>query len=194
MHRNLRHYRLLMDVCRLLLNCLLPEPGTERVAFHDFLRNEQLMAALFEKFVRNFYRREQSRFRDVGVEHVEWQDVEADDESSSYLPEMRTDVCLVAPGRKLVVDTNYYSQTLGGYYDAKKLHASHLYQLCAYLRNLSLRDDPGRSLEGMLLYPTIDRELDLRYVIHGYPLRVATIDLTRDWAEIHNRLLDLIES
>jgi 5-methylcytosine-specific restriction enzyme subunit McrC len=182
-----------MDVCRLLLHCLLPEPGTERVVFRDFLRNDQLMAALFEKFVRNFYRREQSLFPDVVSEHVEWQDVVASKEAHSYLPLMRTDVCLLALQRKLVIDAKYYSQTLGGYYDAQRLHAAHLYQLYAYLRNLSLRDGPGRPLEGMLLYPTVDRELDLRYVVHGYALRVATIDLTQDWKVIHERLLALIK-
>jgi 5-methylcytosine-specific restriction enzyme subunit McrC len=43
----------------------------------------------------------------------------------------------------------------------------------------------------MLLYPAVDRDLDLRYVVHGHPARVATIDLTREWPEIHSRLLAL---
>jgi hypothetical protein len=38
----------------------------------------------------------------------------------------------------------------------------------------------------------VDRELDLRYTVHGHPIRVATVDLARDWTDIHRRLLDLI--
>lgn len=44
-----------------------------------------------------------------------------------------------------------------------------------------------------MLYPTVDRELDLRYVIHGHPVRVATIDLAVEWPAINRRLLTLIE-
>jgi 5-methylcytosine-specific restriction enzyme subunit McrC len=160
--------------------------------FRDFLRDDRLMAKLFERFVRNFYRREQSMFPKVGGEQFEWAAVEADDAARAFLPAMRTDVCLVSRERKLVVDCKYYSQTLGGYYDAKTLHASHLYQLLAYLRNLAVGAGPLQRLEGMLLYPTVDRELDLRYTVHGHPIRVATVDLARDWTDIHRRLLDLI--
>jgi 5-methylcytosine-specific restriction enzyme subunit McrC len=194
LHRNIRHYRLVIEVCRLLHHALLSEPGTGRVAFRDFLRDDGLMAGLFERFVQNFYRREQTDFPRVGPERVEWQDVAAADNARRYLPEMRTDVCLESPRRKLVVDCKYSSQTLSAYYGAQKLHAPHLYQLFAYLRNLALQIVPGQTLEGMLLYPTVDRELDLRYMVHGHSVRVATIDLTREWPEIHSRLLALIKS
>ena len=193
LHRNARAYRLPVEVCRLLLHALLPDPETGRMTFRDFLQDDQLMAQLFERFVRNFYRREQSIFPKVSAERVEWAAVEADAAARAMLPVMRTDVCLTSPTRKLVVDCKYYSQTLSGYYDAQKLHAPHLYQMFAYLRNLALGAMPLPRLEGMLLYPMVNRELDLRYTVHGHQLRVATVDLARDWSVIHQRLLDLLE-
>jgi 5-methylcytosine-specific restriction enzyme subunit McrC len=193
LNRSTRRYRLPLETCRLLLHALLPDPATGRVAFQDFTRDDRLMARLFERFVRNFYRREQVAFPKVGRVRVEWAAVEADDAALALLPEMRTDVCLESVERRLVVDCKYYSQTLGGYYDARTLHAPHLYQLFAYLRNLAVRDGPARLLEGMLLYPTVDLELDLRYTVHGHPVRVATVDLGRDWTDIHRRLLELIQ-
>lgn len=192
LHRNAGGYRLPVELCRLLLSALLPDQVTGRTVFRDFLRDEQLMAGLFEKFVRNFYRREQSVYPKVRGERVSWAAVEADDASWAYMPEMRTDVSLESTKRKLVIDCKYYSQTLGGYYDARKLHAPHMYQLFAYLRNLSVGFAPGRRLEGMLLYPTVDRHLDLSYVVHGHPIRIATVDLAADWTDIRQRLLDLI--
>jgi 5-methylcytosine-specific restriction enzyme subunit McrC len=193
LHRNTHRYRLPVEVCRLLLHALLPDPGTRRVAFRDFTRDDRLMARLFERFVRNFYRREQAAFPKVGGVRIDWAAVEGDDAALALLPEMQTDVCLESAERQLVVDCKYYSQTLGGYYDARTLHAPHLYQLFAYLRNLAVRDGQGKLLEGMLLYPTVDRELDLQYTVHGHPVRVATVDLGRDWLDIHRRLLELIQ-
>ena len=60
----------------------------------------------------------------------------------------------------------------------------------AYLANV--RREPGQAVEGMLLYPTVDRELDLRYTMHGFPVRVATVNLAAEWEEVHARLLALL--
>jgi 5-methylcytosine-specific restriction enzyme subunit McrC len=192
LHRNNRHYRLLVNVCRVLLDGLLPDPRGGPFAFADFTRDERAMAEVFEAFVRNFYRREQTAFPRVGIERFDWQHASGDPAALALLPEMRTDVCLTSPGRKLVIDAKYYAAALTAYYDARSLHAAHLYQLFAYLSNLAARAKPGQRLEGMLLYPTVDRELDLRYVLHGHPVRVATVDLNRPWVDIRMRMLELI--
>lgn len=192
LHRSNRHYRLLTHVCRLLLDGLLPDPRTGAMVFADFTRDERAMAGVFEAFVRNFYRREQTAFPRVGIERFDWQHTTGDPESLSLLPEMRTDVCLTSASRKLVIDAKYYAAALTAYYDARSLHAAHLYQLFAYLTNLAARAESGPRPEGMLVYPTADRELDLRYVMHGHPVRVATVDLGRPWPDIRRRMLELI--
>ena len=63
----------LLHVCELVWQSALPEPtaaGGRR--FTDFRRDEALMARLFEQFTRNFFRREQRRYR-VYAETIAWQ-------------------------------------------------------------------------------------------------------------------------
>jgi 5-methylcytosine-specific restriction enzyme subunit McrC len=44
----------------------------------------------------------------------------------------------------------------------------------------------------MLLYPTVKPDLHLQYNLHGHRISIRTIDLTQDWQEIHEKLLDLV--
>jgi 5-methylcytosine-specific restriction enzyme subunit McrC len=190
-HRNNRFYGFLVEICRILHNSLLVDPRGDRSTFRDFLRDERLMAKVFEKFVRNFYLREQRVFK-VRSKRIEWQDVQAEPAHLAYLPVMRTDVSLDSPARRVVIDTKYYASTLQTYHQGGTVHSQNLYQLFTYLRNLAPATDSGRPIEGILLYPTVDTTLDLRFTIHGHPVRVATVDLNAPWTAIRTRLLDLI--
>jgi hypothetical protein len=49
-----------------------------------------------------------------------------------------------------------------------------------------------QKLEGILLYPTVDASLDLRYTIHGHAFRVVTIDMNSSWHAIKDNLLCMI--
>jgi 5-methylcytosine-specific restriction enzyme subunit McrC len=154
----------------------------------DFLRDEKQMAALFERFVRNFYSREQVNFS-VRREVFGWNDVEATDEDHRLLPGMTTDVSLESRTRKIVIDTKYYANTLQRHYNRDSVHSANLYQLFSYLKNLQVAD--ARPVEGVLLYPTIDVELDLNYRIQGSRLRIVTLNLNADWRHIRDCLLRL---
>jgi 5-methylcytosine-specific restriction enzyme subunit McrC len=202
LHRNNHYYRFLLHVCELIHDHLLIDEETGTSRFQDFLRDERAMARLFEAFVRNFYRREQEEFR-VGSELIPWQRVEASEEDLRYLPVMRTDVSLNSKERQIVLDTKYYAEALQSYRSSDTVRSGHLYQLFAYLQNCAARASDDRTtalaavpvdaaVEGILLYPCVGRTLDLRYSLHGHPIRVATVDLDQDWRGIHDRLLDLL--
>jgi 5-methylcytosine-specific restriction enzyme subunit McrC len=99
---------------------------------------------------------------------------------------------LESPDRKIVIDTKYYSKTLQSHYDKRSIHSGHMYQLFAYLRNMQIKEHRGRTIEGMLLYPTVGTSLNLRYRVQGHRVRIATVDLNADWKQIHNQLLGLV--
>lgn len=190
LHRNNAHYRLPIEVCRLIHDNRLIEAFAGRSRFRDFLREERAMARLFEKFVFNFYSREQDEYR-VGVERFGWQAVTASEDDLALLPGMYTDVSLESPGRKIVLDTKFYRTTFQTTQAGReKVRSDNLYQLYAYLRNVEIRD--GRRPEGVLLYPTVDHHLHLDYDIHGYRIRVVTLNLDQDWRKIHADLLALL--
>jgi len=192
LHRNNRHYRLLIDVCRLIHQARLTSEDAGESEFRDFFRDERRMRTLFERFVRNFYRREQQEFR-VTRTKMKWSQTRAAERDLALLPAMETDITLVSDGRVIVMETKFVPEAVVEHHGKLTLRSGHLYQLFAYLKNLATRKlVADRELSGVLLYPTASHSLDLRYELHGHHVRVFTLDLNRDWREIEKDLLGLL--
>ncbi len=180
----------LLHVCELVWLVALPEPtAAGRSRFTDFRRDEALMARLFEQFTRNFFRREQRRYR-VYAETITWQAHAPQPADLDLLPTMLTDTTLDAPDRKIILDTKYYAAALRPRYDRQRLIAPHLYQLYAYLQNQPAV--PGQALEGILLYPAATQAVDVRYSLGGHPVRIVTLNLHQPWPGIAADLLALV--
>jgi 5-methylcytosine-specific restriction enzyme subunit McrC len=194
LHRNNGYYNLLMKVCELVHGALLPEEGTGRFRFEDVLRDERRMALVFEEFVRNFYRLEQQQYH-VSRDRILW-DLNTEPlpaAATNLLPTMETDITLRSGTRTVVIEAKYYRETLTRRYGKETLHSDNLYQLFAYLKNLEARGGPDTKAEGILVYPAVERALDLRYRIQGHGLSVRTLDLAAPWPEIHGELISLLQ-
>ena len=180
----------LLNLCELIAQAALPQPtASGRRRFRDFRRDPVLMARLFEQFVRNFYRREQRRYR-VLAETIAWQAHAPDPAHLALLPTMLTDTTLAAPDRKIILDTKFYAAALRPRYHRQRLIAPHLYQLYAYLQNQPVA--PGQALEGILLYPGLVPTPALAYTLGGHPVRVVTLNLAQPWPGIAAELLALV--
>ncbi|QDV73855.1 5-methylcytosine restriction system specificity protein McrC [Botrimarina mediterranea] len=189
LHRNNRHYRLLMHVCRLLHDVHLPSEQAGGRRFKNILEDETVMHQLFENFVRQFAVRH-CRDAKVSAMQIVW-DGEWEEEVGAVLPIMETDVTLNRPDRKTILDCKYYKHALVSRNDRYRLHSSHLYQLTAYLQNKS-RDQGWATVEGILLYPAVNHQLDLDFELLGHRIGIKSIDLDRPWSDIHNGLLRLL--
>ena len=187
------HYGLLMKVCRLVLDMSLPEEGGASGRFLDILDDEMQMNRLFEAFVRNFFRSEQSRFR-VGAEVIAWDAHCAVPSHQSILPEMITDVTLRSPEATIVIDAKFYRETLTSCYGGSpKIRSGHLYQIQSYLTNMERSGGNDAWAEGVLLYPSpTGDELRVELQLARHRLRVWSIDMDRPWKHIHNQLLELV--
>ena len=150
LHRNNRLYRFLLDICRLLFDCLIPKERTGQFAFRDFQRNEKLMRVLFERFIHNFFRHHAEGYS-VKSERLEWEDTTGSAADKRLLPRMRTDVTLRCPGRVIVVDAKFYRKTLQEYRNKETVRSAHLYQLYAYLRNVEITKESAAEVEGILI-------------------------------------------
>lgn len=193
LHRNNRLYGLLLQVCRLVFESTLPAETPGRFSFVDFRRDERKMARLFEVFVRNFYQREQSRFR-VKREVIKWQFTAAQDADLFFLPQMETDITLENDTQKIIIDAKFYRETLVSRYEREKLRSAHLYQLFAYLNNQRHADRPhSQSATGILLYPTVQQEVDLNYLFQEHPVLIRTLNLNAPWQQIAERLQAIIQ-
>jgi 5-methylcytosine-specific restriction enzyme subunit McrC len=150
------------------------------------------MAYVFEAFVRNFYRKELKGFT-VKRENLTWMVTALDEISAQYLPQMQTDVSLISSDRHIVIDTKYYKEALQTYYGKQSIRPDNLNQLNSYLDNLTDKDGVDRKHEGMLLYPAVDYDFKFQYDFKGKQVTVTTIDLSKDWNEIHKALLDVLK-
>ncbi len=193
LHRNNLFYAFLMQVCELIFDNLVPSEQEGRYEFRDFRRDHRQMAALFESFVYQFYALEQNVFQ-VTSERIRWDVSKRETEASmAVLPEMRTDITLTSPKRKIIIDTKFYFSTLQSHHSKETVHSSNLYQLFAYLMNTeNLPGTANQNCEGILLYPVTSREHSYEWTIKGHRISVKTINLNQSCLQIHTDLMSIL--
>ena len=189
LHSNTRFYRFLLNVCELVVRHAIVSQDAGAVRFRDFLRDERTMARVFEQFLFNFIMRHGAGLS-VKRDRITWNAHSSTDPELSMLPSMNTDISVYRPGLRLIIDAKYYGSSVSVYRDTTRYHSANLYQLMSYLSNASF-DGVART-QGMLIYPRVDRTLRDKYVIQGYPVTIATVDLNRDWTEIHAEVLEAL--
>ncbi|WP_213975560.1 hypothetical protein [Tepidanaerobacter acetatoxydans] len=86
-------------------------------------------------------------------------------------------------------DNGHYTLRKSNFSETKSLISSNLYQIFAYVKNTDYDGD----VSGMLLYPTVDYELDQMYKMSGNKIYVKTVNLGDEFQNIENRLLDIIK-
>lgn len=199
LNRNNRFYRLIINVCQLLYERLLPEekrPGEYR--FIDFTRDEAKMNAIFESFLLNFYRQECSQeYPIVKRSIIHFQLTALDEDDEDLLPEMITDVTLDNPdaGKRIIFDAKYYKEMLSSRFEtAKKLRRDHISQITSYVNNQENIEIPYTlSTKGIMVYPkTGIQEETFNYTHGSHQYRFCTVNLAQDWHLIHQRLLQII--
>ncbi len=188
--RNRRYYRLLLSVCRLIHELLLIDERSGQTTLSAI--DSSRMYQLYENFVINFYAREQNIYKVNSPSRViKWQDTGTQKQYLSKIPRMEADVILEAPHRRIIVDTKFYQETLGGKM-GDKLHSANLYQMLAYLRNREATESNGARHEGLLLYPTTEEHVSIDVQLEGHLIRARTIDLAEDWRSIHESMLRMV--
>jgi len=192
LNRNNRFYGFLLSVCELIYNSSLPTEKEGMWKFMDFTRNKRKMNQLFEAFVRNFYKKEQSTYPIVKREQIKWRFSFGDMESVQYLPQMETDITLENESSKIIIDAKYYSETMSTRYNKEKIKSPNLYQLFSYILNQRTEQPKTQNVVGVLLYPTIDKEYDLMYTYESHNIFIKTVNLNTNWRIIEKRLQDIL--
>ncbi|WP_350343208.1 hypothetical protein PRVXT_002498 [Proteinivorax tanatarense] len=192
-NKNNYHYRMLINISELIYQGLITNEEDKKFSFSDFVRDNQ-MAKLYEKFVLNFYKTHlDETVYNVHAPKLKWNlDEEINEEYMSLLPEMRTDIVVEnrVKNTQTIIDTKYYAQTLvtSNWADIEKVRTGHLYQIFAYVCN----SDFLGSKKGMLLYPTIEKEINAVFPVGGKNIEARTLNLNAEWQDITDRLLSLV--
>ena len=194
-HRNNIFYDFLMKICELINDNYLTDENDGKKVFQDFTRERTQMQYLFESFVAKFYKKHKKEhsFKVSPQKQVKWFRVTSDDDSDKYLPNMYPDIVLESPDRKIVLDTKYYKEVLKGNHGSKKISSNNIYQMYAYMKNLSKQDESFENCEGILLYPTVDESFKgAMWELDGHKLYAKMINLNQSWDKIHRDLLTVI--
>jgi len=193
LHRNNAHYSFLLHICELALECMLMDEKSGHYRFRDFVRDENKMPLLFQHFVRNFYDKEQNKFK-VSGKNINWDASALSEERKDdldFVPRMETDIFLKSDDRVLIVDTKFYKEVFATRYEGTdKFKSGHLYQLYAYLNNYKSED--GIIPEGLLLYPQTSQAVNRSFKIQDFPVHIRTINLQQGWNQIHEDLLSFV--
>ena len=201
LNRNNRFYRLIVNVCELLSQKMLPDkdhPGEYK--FIDFTREEKEMNRIFEAFLLNFYQKECSTaYPSVRSTKIHFQITGKGEEDQALLPEMKTDVTLDNPkaGRRIILDAKYYQEMFNSRFEggAKKLIRDHISQIQSYINNQEDPETPYTlQTNGIMVYPMTNIQFtEANYQYRNHRLRFCALDLAQDWRGIDRRLRQIIE-
>ena len=186
-NRNNQTYRMLISICYLVVKGLLQTQSDGSKKLMDFL-DEQRMCRLYEKFILEYYRKEFRNLITANASQIPWQ---LDDEESSMLPVMQSDIMLQRGDRVLIIDAKYYEHNTQVQFDKHTLHSGNLYQIFTYVKNKEYEmRDKDHKVAGMLLYAKTDEEIypNNVYQMSGNQITVSTLDLNKPFAEIAEQL------
>ena len=190
-HRNNQSYQMLMPVCHLILKGLLQTTADGSVKLMHFL-DEQRMCRLYEKFILEYYKKEHPEIK-ASASQISWQ---LDDEFSSMLPIMQTDIMLSKENTTLIIDAKYYTHTTQTQYSSNTLHSGNLYQIFTYVKNKDAEyGEVPHTVSGMLLYAKTDEVIQPNQIYHmsGNKISVRTLDLNQPFKEIANQLDNIVK-
>lgn len=186
--RNNQTYRLLMYVCRLVLEDRLPaqSDGKKPGGLFD---DDQTLPKLYEKFILGYFKRTHPRLQPRS-EFLDW--TLENNDGRSLLPVMHPDVTLEdAAGRMLILDAKFYDHATVVRYEKTRLHSANLYQIFTYTKNAQASRNPALpAVSGMLLYAGTDEKIqpDVSCSMSGNRISVRTLDLNRPFSDIRARL------
>ncbi len=186
--RNNQSYRMLLNICRLVIDGLLLSTEQGMIKMATFL-DDQRMSHLYEKFILEYFRYHHPELR-ANPDQVQWN---LDDENDMWLPNMITDITLKSKdGRVLILDAKYYGQQMQSNFDVQTYRNANLYQIFTYVKNWD-KDQTG-DVAGMLLYAKTSEEFQPanQFSMGGNKIAVGSLDLNLPFNEISGQLEKIV--
>ena len=182
-HKYNKTYRMLINICHLILKVLLLTTDSGKQRLETFL-DTQTMSRLYEKFILEYYRKHHPELQPNPTQ-IFW---DLDDDNCYLLPTMQTDIELKYGKKTLIIDAKYYSSSLQTFYGSYTIPSANLYQIFTYVKN---RDtEKSGDVSGMLLYAKTDEDItpNQDYLMSGNRISVRSLDLNRSFLFIKEAL------
>lgn len=191
-NQNNKTYKLLMNVCYLIINGLLINEEDGNIVFSKYF-DDQKLPRLYEKFILEFYRLHYPQLN-ASVMEIKW-NVENEDAMIDLLPKMKTDITLKYKDKMLIIDAKFYSHIFQKnlLYDKETLHSNNLYQIFTYVKNADKYN--SGNVSGMLLYAKTDETeiLSEKYVMSGNNIFINSLDLTNEFETVEIELRNIAD-
>ena len=191
-NKNNISYKFLMEICYLILTNLYIGKKDGKMEFNDFLE-DKAMAALFENFIREYYR-QNSKINNFILEKrgIPW-DIDFDNSVGllSKIPKMEDDITINDNYGTLIIDAKFYLEIYNKYYEREKFKSNCLYQMYSYVKNAKSKYN---NVSGVLIYAKNDN-IDIgwsRFDIGGNSFIITDLDLSKDFCFIEEKLNDII--
>tara|TARA_B100000579_G_scaffold393371_1_gene369947 strand:+ start:2022 stop:3134 length:1113 start_codon:yes stop_codon:yes gene_type:complete len=202
-HRNNYFYDFLLKVCKLIHDQQVFDEGNGEYRFTDFIRDDKKMPYLFESFVLNFYKKEFKGIFHASSKRLHFKFLPIGDSDKNLLPSMLTDIFLESKEKRIIIDTKYYPKALaqrsyknkdGSESVNETFKSNNIYQMFTYLKHSEeVGNDKTFTSEGMLLYPTVNYNLDQEFEYERHKISFRTLDLSKSWKEIDAKLRSFVE-
>lgn len=189
--RNDSDYRLMLDICNLLLKRQMPTESSGTHPLPGLDRDALTLYHVYEQFVANFYKHHLTQWNVTPQKKLAWHARQ----TSRYMPIMAPDLVLTHRTTSVVVvlDTKFTANSLITTQWGKDVfNSAHLYQLYTYLRSQESIDDHHRCASGILLYPTVTERLSEIIELQGHLIHLASVSLFEPWDEIEKALLAVV--
>ena len=190
--RNNQTYKMLVNICYLVINGLIHTEKSGKVKLMNF-SDDQLMSSLYEKFLLNYFKKEHPYLL-THSPHIDWQ---IDDGMDSLLPKMKTDVTLEYENKILIIDAKFYKKNTVKYYEKNIHHTDNLYQIFTYVKNKeSELKENDIEVSGMLLYAMTNENIqpNSEYMMSGNKISVKTLNLNQNFELIKAQLDDIVNN
>ena len=186
--RNNQSYRMLLNICRLVIDGLLLSTERGMIKMATFL-DDQRMSHLYEKFILEYFRYHHPELR-ANPDQVQWN---LDDDNDMWLPNMITDITLKSKdGRVLILDAKYYGHQMQSNFDVQTYRNANLYQIFTYVKNWD-KEQTGK-VSGMLLYAKTSEDFQPAnlFSMGGNKIAVGSLDLNLPFNEIAGQLEKIV--
>lgn len=188
-HMNNQTYQMIITICQMLYEGLLQNPSKGSMKLLEL--DEKHMHRLYEKFILEYYKKEHPYLK-ANASYIYWQ---LDDNMSTGLPLMKTDITLTHKENILIIDAKYYKNSLQTNYNKKAIHSGNLYQIFTYVKNKTVEVGENYNVSGMLLYAKTDSldYPDYTYCMSGNKISAKVLDLNVDFNLICRQLDNIVE-
>jgi 5-methylcytosine-specific restriction enzyme subunit McrC len=183
-------YRLMLAICNLLHRRQMPTEDDGVTGLFQLDRDDFTLYNVYEQFVAKFYAYHLKDWSVTPQQKLAW----PTEVIMEYLPAMYPDLTFQhkSSGQLVILDNKFTAKSLvTGRWGKQIFNREHLFQIYAYLRSQEQRSSNHKTSTGVLLYPTVEKELCETLEIQGHAIRFLTIDLSKAWEVVESRLLEI---